>query len=202
MPGTRINEYRCVHCRTLRYAVDDHGLRCTCPGAKDERTRRVARADQKGMAIPKMKRVRIQKSRAAQTPESIIQNFVNTTLEAMGIPYIRLGESLLLNIFKNPAIPVHVKRHIKNSIGGWPDNTLFIPVTKRFALACLVECKSDVGDLHGKQKERAAELPFNIVRTTAQLDELLNEFRQTADYLKGDLLDSKIAAQSKNKEQL
>jgi hypothetical protein len=187
MPGTRINEYRCIHCRGARYAVDDHGLRCTCAGAKDDRTRRVARADQKGVAIPKLKKVRSRKSRAAACPESIIQNWANATLEAMGIPFLRLGESLLLNIFRNPSIPIHIKRHIKEAIAGWPDNILFLPITNHFSLCCMAEFKSDVGELHGKQKERAKELPFNVIRTTGELDELLKAFKDMAEYLKHDL---------------
>ena len=140
------------------------------------------RADYQGFAFPKFVRMRGKKK--AKRPEAVAQGQVNALGDVLGIPYLRLPESLFVSIFASPSVPIHVKRHLKDAIAGWADNIFFLPVSDRFALACFIECKNDVGKLHGMQKTRSRELPYNIIREQADAQELLMDFKSRAETMR------------------
>ena len=139
----------------------------------------IPRHSYKGFALPKPEHKK--KSVVADPhPESIVQAAVDARLSFAHMPYLRLTETLLKHIFTNPTIPVHIKKILADELGGWPDNMAFIPVSDRYCLACLIENKSDKGKLHGRQKIKAAELPYNIIRSDKEAEALIADFEHIA----------------------
>jgi len=146
--------------------------------------KRKPRSDQKDFAYPKMVRKSVRKSRKAKTPEDIIQGVVDTLLDLYHVPYLRLPANLFRGLFGNPQIPIWTKKHLKLAIAGWPDNMAFLPLDDKYCLCCMIENKSDIGKLHGMQKIRSKELPFNICRTQEDALKLIDEFKEMADKIK------------------
>ena len=148
--------------------------------------KRIPRTDQKGVAFPKMKKVRKTKKKAS-TPESTIQAIADLLLRSEGIPYMRFPDSFFRSIFANPHINVWTKKHLKDALAGYADNILFLPVSDKFCLACMMENKTETGKLTGMQKMRSKELPYNITRNEADIRALISEFQRVADLIKKEL---------------
>jgi hypothetical protein len=115
------------------------------------------------MAFPKMRRAKNRKTKCA--PESALQGFTNAYLKAKGLTYLRLSEALLANIFRNPQIPVYIKRHIKESVAGWPDNLVLIPLGNGLNLAMALELKREDGKLNAAQRMMDKEIELVVSRT-------------------------------------
>ena len=115
------------------------------------------------MAYPKMRRVKDKHAKSA--PESDLQEFTNNYLKAKGLPYLRLSEKLLVNIFRNPSIPVHVKRHIKEEVAGWPDNLVLVPLGNGLNLAMAQELKTEAGTLTQAQRIMDHEIEMVVARS-------------------------------------
>jgi len=144
---------------------------------------RVPRTDQSGLKYPKMKTVDISELEE-WTPESTVQGWADALLRLKHIYYIRLPAELFMNIFRNPQIPVWIKRKIKLAIAGLPDNIAMIPLNDKFCLACNLECKSATGKFTGRQKTLSKEVPYNVVRTQKEIGELLDSFSKNAENIK------------------
>ena len=134
------------------------------------------------MAFPKMARAKHVKVKAA--PEAELQEFTNAYLKTCGITFLRLPESLFASIFRNPAIPVWIKRHIKECIAGWPDCLCLLPIGNGLNLALALELKSATGELHGEQKTMDAQIELVIARTQEQVIENIKGFNAWADKLR------------------
>jgi len=69
-------------------------------------------------------------------------------------------------------------------LAGHADSNVLIPITNRYSLCCHVECKSDIGRLHGVQKGLAEKLPFQITRTPKKSQEIIYRFMDDAEKIK------------------
>jgi len=137
------------------------------------------RADQIGVAFPKKKRIK--KHKRASNPESELQHVVNIKLEGMGLPYLRIPDSLLRVMFSDRFhIPNHIRAEVSESIGGLPDNMVIQGFEHNdfyFWLVCPIELKTEIGKLTPRQKERMRETPFNIIKTQKDFDKLITIFQ-------------------------
>lgn len=146
---------------------------------------RIIRSDYKGFAYPKYEKGTHKKSKRAATPESILQEQVNNYLEIKGLKYLRLPDALFRALFPNPNIQPWVKHQIKLAIAGWPDNIVMVPLYNMYCLTLLLECKTDIGQLTGLQKERSKELPFKVVRTFDEAKKEIDTFVKCAEIMTG-----------------
>lgn len=146
--------------------------------------KRVIRADWKGFAFPKMKRVKSNPSKKAETPEATIQATVDVLLQNAGIPFFRLPDNMFRAIHADRSISNRMKAWILHELSGWADNIAFFPIDDKFCLCCHIENKSDKGKLRGKQKVRSKEIPYNIVRTEQDIRTLIKQFIAKAEWLK------------------
>lgn len=134
--------------------------------------------DMPDCAFPKPARVRRGR---AKTPESELQGFANALLDAMGLTYLRLSESALRAIFANPAIPVYVKKHVSDQLGGWPDNMILYPLGNGLNLCLCMEIKTETGKLRASQKRRARDVSIMVVRDRAEIEAAIKGFKKMAE---------------------
>jgi len=115
----------------------------------------------------------------AKTLEKEIQAYVDWKIKNEGWPCIRIPDALYKAVFRaGNNIPPHVGNIISQYLTGLPDNIVCLGMGTRFFLGCSVENKSDVGKLHGKQKEWARKLNTNLVRTRPEIDRILKQMEK------------------------
>lgn len=136
-----------------------------------------------GFRFPKKKRIRVD-PKQPETPEKTIQAMTDIILQTSGISYLRLPDHMFKSIYFNRAISPRLKAWILHELSGWADNIAFIPLNDKFCLACMIENKTASGRLHGKQKQRARELPYNIVRSDKEAKQIVRGFKAFAERVK------------------
>jgi len=142
------------------------------------KTDSIPRHDYSGFAFPKAQRKKSVERAAA--PEKSIQAGLDARLRFAGIKYLRLSETLLRTIFANPMIPVHIKKIVSDELAGWPDNICYIPISDKYCLCAMIECKTTIGKLNGAQKRRSAGLPYVVVRSDNEAAAALAGFEKMA----------------------
>ena len=118
--------------------------------------------------------------------EAPLQAFADDYLAVLRIPNIRIPDGFWAWItYACNALKAWGKlKEIRSRFGGIPDNTCFIPISDKYSLCLHLELKSKSGDLHGEQKTQAMILPWQIARTTDEIQELIDTFREDAKELK------------------
>ncbi len=137
--------------------------------------------DMSAFLLPKHARVRRGK---AKTQESELQDFTNALLDTMGLVYLRLSSSALRAIFSNPAIPVYVKKHISDNLGGWPDNLVMYPLGNGINLVLGLELKTETGTLRASQKRRARDISIVVARTKDEIEQRIKGFKVICEQYK------------------
>ena len=106
--------------------------------------------------------------------EAELQHFADKLIWGMGIQCIRMPDNA------HKVIQRHGNQGVKNEVakwlGGHADCNLVAKLTDKYSLCCHIELKSELGQLHGKQKDRARELPFHICRSHDKVQEKVQEF--------------------------
>ena len=131
----------------------------------------------------KIKKVRKLIKDKGISPEKILQNQTNSYLDALGIYYVRISDAIY-RIFSNPGISPHIKKEMKASISGLPDNNIQIPINNKFYLGCNVELKNSIGKFTADQKRRSREVPYVVIRTFEEMEELVKEIGIVLDKIK------------------
>jgi len=139
----------------------------------------IRRSDQHGLAFPKKKKSRqIKRKVKSNNEESVLQELVDRILVSRDFYFLRIPDQLY-RLFAHPQINPQTKRVLKDALAGLPDNDIKKQIGQSpFYLGCNVECKSEKGRLSKVQRERAKQIPYNIVRDQQSLDRLLGEFER------------------------
>ena len=120
--------------------------------------------------------------------ENPVQKFAEHYLELKGIAYIRIPDELWMFLMSSwSKAPEWLKKLCSKYLAGWSDLIPIIPITDKYGLVCLIECKSKKGKLHGKQKRMARELNYQIIRNDEQTIKEVNDFIKFSDDLKDKL---------------
>lgn len=103
-------------------------------------------------------------------PESELQEFTDEYLSACQVPSMRIPDTM------------NVKA-IRKALAGWPDNLCLLPLTKHYAIACLLELKTKT-QLHRAQHAIARELPVRIAQRPEEVQAIVEAFRKDAGRLR------------------
>jgi len=127
------------------------------------------------------------KSKRKDTPpgakkEDAVQCAVNEILEMKQIDYIRIPDHLWFWI--KTKCPTWLLMLCSKHLAGWCDNIPIIPVTPKYGLVCLLECKSAKGKTHGKQKRMAKRLNYQIIRSPEDAVKVIMQFEKDAEKIK------------------
>lgn len=127
----------------------------------------------------KKKRKDIPKGTKKEEP---VQVFCEYYLKLKGIDFIRIPDQLWFWI-KNKC-PQWLLMVCSKYLAGWCDVIPIIPISDKYGLVCMVECKSQKGKLHGKQKNMAKRLNYQIVRSEEDVIKTIEEFIKEAEKIK------------------
>ncbi len=131
--------------------------------------------------------------------EAPVQAALDTFLELKGLYYFRIPDLVFKVLLKeirnskNVYWQIQIKKLLL-TLKGWPDNMVHIPLNykdKQYILSCPIECKSATGTTHGKQKDMARDLNYQIPRSPEQAMEIVNQFIKGAEIIKGVLENEK-----------
>ena len=125
----------------------------------------------------------------AEIPESSLQLFCDDYLELRQVRYIRLPDGFWRWLAVRGS--EGIKRWFRGLFAGIPDNTCFIPINDKYSLCLHLELKTRIGQLHGKQKEWARQLPVQVVRSTDEIKISIDKFIHDAGKLRDELARTK-----------
>jgi len=118
----------------------------------------------------------------AHTPESELQAWCDDYLINKRISFIRLPDGFWGWLYYNGT--EKIKKWFRFCFGGIADNTCFIPITDKYSLCLHLELKTKIGKLHGRQKIEAQILPWQIARSTKEIEDIINKFQEDAKKIK------------------
>jgi len=127
--------------------------------------------------IPKSKQLYSRNTRQAQEikiPESKLQKLADDYLEWNGVENIRIPDFVWRWIARKA--PEGVKIALRKALGGIPDNTCLIPINGLYSLCLSLELKAKKGVLHGKQKNKAKKLSWQIARSPEEIMRIIDKF--------------------------
>ena len=111
----------------------------------------------------------------ANTPESVIEEQVESLLDNLGLQYIRVPDAIYSAVFGSSAIKPYIKKLISSFIKGLPDITVLL---KDGRYIC-IELKTSTGRLSQGQKtfaKRVGENNFHVCRSVEEVVVLLKEY--------------------------
>ena len=135
--------------------------------------KRKIRSDQKGVAFPKMVKV---KNSEKVAPEKVIQRQVNDFLDKAGFYYVRISDRAYKAVGGKC-----------DSMAGLPDNNVMLPLNDKFYLGCNLELKRKGGKKTPQQKARSMEVPYVFEDDFDNVVELMREMVKIADKIKGEI---------------
>lgn len=106
-------------------------------------------------------------------PESELQEFTDNYLGVCQVPCIRMPDTMNARV-------------IRRALAGWPDNVCLLPLTRDYAIACLLELKTRT-QLHRAQHAIVRELPVRIAQRPEEVQCILDAFREDAERLRREL---------------
>ncbi len=127
-----------------------------------------------GTLIPAPRKAR--KSPRDKTPEAVIQGQAEAYLDACGLFYIRLPDSLMRVVFASPQIPIWTKREVADCLKGLPDLTIL-----KDGRYLAVELKRDGGKLSEAQRDVQRAIGTVVCESFAQFKQAVDNWR----FLKG-----------------
>lgn len=104
-----------------------------------------------GALVPRPRKTR--KVPRGKTPEAVIQSQAEAYLDALGLFYIRLPDSLMRTVFATPGIPIAVKCEVADCLKGLPDLTIM-----RAGKYLAIELKREGGKMSTAQREVQREV--------------------------------------------
>jgi hypothetical protein len=121
--------------------------------------------------------------------ESPVQEALDMYIELKALPHIRIPDSIWRWIHSKKAnVPDYMKKIFSDSLAGWPDDMVFLPLTDKYLIACPLEAKSRTGRFSSsKQRRMAKELNYQIPRSPVDVVNMINEFIDFATQLKKDI---------------
>jgi len=124
--------------------------------------------------------------------ESPVQEALDMYIELKALPHIRIPDSIWRWIHSKKAnVPTYMKKIFSDSLAGWPDDMIFLPLTDKYLIACPIEAKSRTGRFSSsKQKKMAKELNYQIPRSPVASINIINEFIDFATQLREELEES------------
>ena len=130
--------------------------------------------------------------------EAPVQAALDTFLELKGLYYFRIPDLVFKILLKElrKSTNIYWQIQIKKlllTLKGWPDNIAFIPLNDKYLIAVPIECKSATGTTHGRQKNMARDLNYQITRSPEEAMEIVNLFVKDAKEI-SDKLDSESCA--------
>jgi len=138
----------------------------------------------------------------AETPESDLQEYANSALEARGWAYLRFPDSLLGWIRRNAPTWVSCV-FFKQVAGKLPDNLILLKLGGGFFLGAKLELKTQdkkgraVGKTRGKQKRYAESEEWMIARSPEQINAALDRIEHVKERIMAGGI-GEIITQSKN----
>ena len=125
----------------------------------------------RGNKIPSLKNTNL----TLKVPESALQKQAEDYLDAFQIDYIRVPD----NFFKwvKMKAPNYIQIAFFKIFGGIPDLQITAPINDKYNLCLMVELKSKVGRLHGKQIRNAKRQKWQISRSVDDTIRIIDEFR-------------------------
>ena len=133
------------------------------------------------MSFPK-KKWSEQKPVGIKMPEEALQVFVDDYLTNFRIVYFRIQDGFFRWIKMNA--PMGIQKWFFGMFGGWPDNTLFLPIDDKYSLAVSLELKTATGKLHGKQKTNSKKIPWQIARTPEEAMVIIERAKKDVEKIK------------------
>jgi hypothetical protein len=118
------------------------------------------------------------KKEKALIPEKFIQKQAEEYLKYIDCEIIRIPDEVYMVIYKNPKIPVYIKKIIADYIKSIPDLTVLFPDGKYHC----VELKSKTGKLTSGQKRfknRVGEVNYSVCRSIEDFVKLIQEFKNS-----------------------
>ena len=124
--------------------------------------------------------------------ESPVQEALDMYIELKALPHLRIPDSIWRWIHSSKSnVPDYMKKIFSNSLAGWPDDMVFLPLTDKYLLACPLEAKSRTGRFSSsKQRKMAKELNYQIPRSPVDVVNMINEFIEFATQLREELEES------------
>lgn len=152
------------------------------PFAKSQRRNLVTGS----MKFPKKSWSQPKKSptKRAAIPEDWLQQWTDSFLESRRIRWIRVPDAFW-NFLHATAYP-GMLAFFRKVFGGWCDNTCFIRIGDDYSLTLHLELKTEdakgraVGQLHGKQKAEAKNLPWKICRNHNAVRDVVLQYEREA----------------------
>ncbi len=123
-----------------------------------------------GTQIPAPRNTR--KTLKDKTPEATIQAQAEAYLDACGLFYIRLPDSLMRVVFSTPSIPIWTKREVADCLKGLPDLTI---LDKERYLA--IELKRDGGKMTSAQRDVQRAIGTVECQSFAAFKQAVDNFR-------------------------
>lgn len=113
-------------------------------------------------------------------PESDLQAYTDQYLGAHHIEFFRIPDQFWKFLHACNA-STWLKKWFAYMFGGMADNTCFIPISDKYSLCMHLELKSKKGQLHGRQKVQARKLPWQIARSQAEVEKIVQRFVADAE---------------------
>jgi hypothetical protein len=122
-------------------------------------------------------------------PESALQQQMDDLLEAYQIKFIRIPDVIWAWLQCNAS--QGVLKFFQKTFGGIPDNVCIVPISKEYNLCLCAELKTEIGKLHGKQKQFEKEVAVQVLRSTQQNIDAINAYKKQIDKCKKCMIDER-----------
>lgn len=125
-----------------------------------------------GAIVPRAKKTR--KTATAKTPEAVIQAQAEAYLDALGLFFIRLPDSLMRVVFSSPSIPIWTKKEVSDCLSGLPDLTIL-----KDGKYLAVELKTSIGKLTDKQRSVQQSIGTVVCRSFEEFKEVVDRWNKS-----------------------
>lgn len=140
-------------------------------------------ADKSSLMFPKYegKKIKGPKNPKVTLKENVIQRKVERYLKSYGLKFLHIPDALLMFLMKNPLVPMHIRKFVKEYFSGLPDLLIFHKNSEGHNFCLLLELKTEAGVVSTVQGRWHAGLNVHVTYSLKEAKEVIDEFIEFVD---------------------